>query len=316
MPPADPPDYSVVVTCYNEEHTIREFVARLVATTRAIDATFEIVIVDDGSADRTREVLREIFYGEPAVSAVVELYRNSGQAAAITAALQECRGANVVLIDSDLQLDPEELPKLLAVYDADTDLVTGYRPDREDPLLRRFYSYLANTMMRAASRKDVRDFGCTFKVLRGDLVRALGYGPTNVFNLVQVFEQIRVLREVPVSHHPRRHGRSGWTLAKLIRLNVDNLLNLSRRPFEWLGVLTAIAALLLILRIVVAFWWPKAFLEVVTTGLLLNAVVIALLITTTIQVILGELAMRNFDLARRQPAYIVRRRLTRDAADA
>jgi glycosyltransferase involved in cell wall biosynthesis len=311
MTRAAAPEYSVIVTCFNEERTAEEFLTRLAAALRGLGRPAEIVVVDDGSADATFPVLARLIREEPLISVALELYRNSGQAAAITAALQECRGKNIVLIDSDLQLDPEELPMLVEPFERGLDIVSGYRKNRRDHWTRIVYSKLANMIMRKASRTDFRDFGCTFKVIRADAIRALSFGPTHVFSIVQVCAQLRRWAEVPVTHHPRRVGKSGWTLRKLLRLNTDNLLNLSRRPFEYLGLLTAIGAFLLMVRILIAGWLPESLLPAVTNGLLLNAILFSLLFTTTVQVVLGEIAMRSFELARRQPAYIVRQRVTR-----
>src|SRR5688500_8246092 len=159
------PEYSVIVTCFNEERTAAEFIGRLADTLRSIGRPAEIVVVDDGSADATFNVLLELLHKEPLISVAIELYRNSGHAAAITAALQECRGRNIVLIDSDLQLDPEELSMLMEPYERGLDIVSGYRKHRRDHWSRIIYSMLANSLMRKASRTNFRDFGCTFKII-------------------------------------------------------------------------------------------------------------------------------------------------------
>src|SRR5258708_180771 len=120
-------EFSVLITCYYEENSIDEFYGRLSTTLEKIGRPYEIIFVNDGSRDGTWQKIKTIFSKDCHVHAALDLSKNSGQLAAITAALSESRGPAIVLFDSDLQLRPEELPLLVAEYDKGFDLVTGYR---------------------------------------------------------------------------------------------------------------------------------------------------------------------------------------------
>lgn len=300
------PEFSALITCYFEERSIEEFHARLAKALRSLGRSFEIIFVNDGSTDRTFEKLGEIFERDPAVSVIVDLYRNAGQLAAITAALCEARGRAILLMDSDLQLAPEELPLLVAEHDKGFDVVSGARVNRKDSWLRIVPSKLANIIMRKATRSEFRDFGCTFKIYDGRLLRAFDYGPHHLFSTVDTIARAGRRREVPVTHYPRKYGKSGWTFQKLLKFNSDNLVSLSERPFQILAGLCLTIALLFSVRIVLGYIFPFRFLAAVSNGLLLNAMLISLLITVGVLCMIGEFAIRAFLIGRHLPFYVVR----------
>lgn len=305
-------EFSVLVSCHFEEETIDEFHQRLSKTLQALGRPYEIVFVNDGSTDGTYARLDAIFDRDPHVTAIVDLMKNSGQSNAKTPGVMLARGRAIVMMDSDLQLDPEDLPKLVAAWDAGCDIVSGYREHREDPLVRTVPSVLANVIMRRASRSQIRDFGCTYKIYDGTLVRAFQFGPFKPWRPVPVISMAQRIVEVPVGHHPRRHGRSGWTFSKLFSYNMENLVNVSDRPFQLLGSAFLLLASLFILRLAAEFIFDLKILPRVTTGLLLNAMVVSLLVTLGVLSIVGELVIRNFLLLQQKPAFVVRRQRRRD----
>lgn len=308
------PRYSVVISCFREEESIDEFMTRLVAAAESSGRDIEIIAVNDGSGDGTFERLRALFARHPRIAAVVDLFRNSGQAAGITAGIEQARGEHFVFLDSDLQLDPEELPLLLAKFEEGYDVVSGYRENRRDPLQRRIYSRFANLIMRKSSGAAFRDFGCTFKVYHGRLVRAFGLGPQKLLNQIEIISAAGRVAELPVRHHPRRYGKSGWSLSRLIDLNTDHLIDLSRRPFQYLAASTGVLALLFLLRVLLDPLISRVILKDVSHGLLLNAITIALLLTLAVQALTGELVLRSFASLRRKPAYVVREVVRREDA--
>src|SRR5450755_2726558 len=131
-----PPNLSVIITCYFEERSIDEFYSRLRKTLEGCGRSFEIVFVNDGSTDRTWERLKDIHARSTKVT-VADLFANSGQLAAMTAGITLALGENMAFIDSDLQLDPEELTALLARFDEGYDVVSGARTIRQDSVFRR-----------------------------------------------------------------------------------------------------------------------------------------------------------------------------------
>jgi len=300
------PEVSVLITCYNEEHSIDEFHSRLSKAMSQLKRSYEIVFVDDGSADGTFAKLGEIFERDPNVIAIVDMFRNAGQQAAITAALCEAHGRAILLMDSDLQLAPEEIPLLVAEYDKGYDVVSGARTNRQDSWLRIVPSKLANSIMRKATRSEFRDFGCTFKIYNARLVRAFSYGPHRLFSNVDLIARAGRRCEVPVTHYPRKYGKSGWTFRKLIKYNTDNLVSLSERPFQVLAFWCLIVAALFCLRILLGYVFPIHILGAVSNGLLLNAIAISLLITIGVLCMIGEFAIRAFLIGRNLPLYVVR----------
>jgi glycosyltransferase involved in cell wall biosynthesis len=302
----DSPDFSAVISCYYEEQTIETFHSRLSAALESLGRSYEIIFVNDGSTDGTFGKIKEIFARDPHVSAAIDLFKNAGQQAAITAGLSHARGKAFILMDSDLQLAPEELPQLVQEYDKGYDIVTGYRRNRRDSFFRRIPSRLANVIMRRASRSDFRDFGCTFKIYDARLVRAFELGPHRIFSNVDLISKTQRRCEVPVSHFPRPYGKSGYTFAKLWQYNTDNLVILSERPFQYMAAGCLLLALLFILRVLVGFFMDFKILSEVTPGVVLNAIVVSLLIILGALSILGEFVIRIFLMLRRLPRYIIR----------
>jgi glycosyltransferase involved in cell wall biosynthesis len=300
------PEFSVVITCYFEEQSIEEFHARLSAVLEGTGRSYEIIFVNDGSSDGTLERLRGVFERDPHVTRVVDLFKNAGQAAAITAGITEANGRNFVLMDSDLQLEPEELPLLLAKFDEGNDIVSGYRPSRRDSRARRLPSKIANMIMRKASGSELSDFGCTFKIFRGPLVRAFDYGPAKKFNPVDVISQAGRIAEVAVSHHLRAYGQSGWTFRKLFAFNMDNIVRLSEAPFQLLAMIFVALSALLSLRIVAGFFVSFSIFPDVTNALVLYAIMIGLLVTMAVLCALGEFSIRSFLALQQTPSYVVR----------
>lgn len=305
------PDYSVLITCYFEQESILEFHARLAKTMQELGRSYEIIFVNDGSTDRTFELLREIFAKDPNVTTIIDMVKNSGQQAAITAAMVVARGKAMVLMDSDLQLAPEELPTLVAEFEKGVDIVSGYRKNRKDSWSRTIPSRLANMIMRRASRSDFRDFGCTFKIYNAEIVRAFEYGPRRIFANVDLIAACGRRVEVPVSHFPRKYGKSGYTFAKLWTYNIDNVVTLSERPFQVLGGMSVVFALLLVLRVIGAFFFSGNILSSVSNGLILNVVFGSLFVNLALFSAIGEFAIRSFFIGRWAPRYIIRTLLTR-----
>ena len=307
-------EFSVLVTCHYEEKSVDEFYRRLSATLEKLGRTYEIIFVNDGSRDGTWEKLKGIFAADLHVHAALDLFKNSGQQAAITAALNESRGRAIVLIDSDLQLLPEELPILVAQWDKGFDLVTGYRVDRKDSFFRIAPSLLANMIMRRASHSNIRDFGCTFKIYNASLLRAFQYGPRHLFANAEAISRIDRIVEVAVSHRPRKYGKSGWTFRKLMRYNMDNMVILSERPFQFIALICLIVAALFGCRLILDRVVPFQVLPFVSHGLLLNVMIVSLLVNAALISLIGEFVIRSFFATRNVPLYIVREALRRSGS--
>lgn len=299
-------EFSVIITCHFEEKSIEEFSGRLLKTMESLGRTYEIIFVNDGSTDGTFEKLKMIFQKQPRVRTILDLFRNSGQLAAMTAGIQYAKGKHFIFMDSDLQLDPEEIPQLVVEFDRGFDIVSGRREKRRDPLFRIISSQIANLVVRKVSGHKVSDLGCTFKIYNGDIIRAFGFGPFKKFQTAYVYSRAQTYSEIPVTHHPRKYGKSGWTFNSLFAFLMDNLVGMSRRPFQLLSFFCLCFAILFLVRIVTAWFIPFSILPKVTPGLILNVILAHLLLTLSVMAAVGEYVIRNFISLQTYPHYIVR----------
>lgn len=311
--PAEP-DFSIIITCYFEEESIDEFYTRLRAAAESLGRSYELVMVNDGSTDGTFAKLKGFFEEDPRVTTVIDIYRNAGQVNAMTAGLTHARGNAFVFMDSDLQLDPEELPLLVAEYDKGYDIVSGCRKDRKDSFLRTLPSKLANVIMRKVARHSLSDFGCTYKIYDAALIRAFEFGPFKTWRTAYVFSRAERCTEVPVSHHERKYGSSGWTFRNLLGFAMDHLVGISERPFQLVSVACFAGAVLFAVRIALAWTIDASFLDEVSPGLILNAVVLSLLVVLAVLAMVGEYVMRSFLATQRYPGYVIRTIHQKDGA--
>lgn len=306
------PKYSVIVCCYFEEKSVEEFLTRLIMPLREKGVSFEVIVTNDGSQDATFEVLKGLFDRFEEIKVVSDLFKNSGQLAAMSCGVHNASGEHFVFIDSDLQLDPEELGDMIDVFEeGDYDIVSGKRTQREDKLSRRLMSRVANKVMAHVAQHKLTDFGCTFKIYNGKLVRAFGFGPYKRWKTSYVFSRAGKVTEIPITHHPRRYGDSGQSLRGLINFLFDNVIGLSDRPFLLLSMASAALVVLFILRILVSFIIDFSFVGPVTSGLLLNFIVMQILMLLMVAAALGEYTFRSYIRLEGDPIYVVRTRLVR-----
>jgi len=210
------PAVSVVVPLFNEEENMPILQTEMHAALRGLD--YEIIFVDDGSVDRTAERIK------PAPNVrTIRFEKNAGQSAAIYAGLMAARGATAVVIDGDLQNDPADIPRLLAEIARGADLVCGYRVKRQDTLVKRLTSRIANTVRSRYTKDGVRDTGCTLKAMRRECLSALvPFKGMHRFIPALVKAAGYRLVEIPVNHRPRRFGQSKYSLGnRALRATVD-----------------------------------------------------------------------------------------------
>jgi glycosyltransferase involved in cell wall biosynthesis len=175
-------DLSVVIPVYNEEESLPRLLDELHAALAGTGLTYELVLVDDGSRDRSFEVLKAAAGTDPALH-VVRFRRNFGQTAALQAGIDVARGRRVVLMDADLQNDPRDIPAMLAQLDAGYDLVAGWRADRKDTFInRRLPSMIANWIIGRVTGVRLHDYGCTLKAMEAEVAKSLRlYGEMHRF---------------------------------------------------------------------------------------------------------------------------------------
>jgi glycosyltransferase involved in cell wall biosynthesis len=198
---------SVVAPAYDEAENLPQLIQEIAAALADLGKGWEVVIADDQSADDTPDVLRRLM-AEHRQLRVLTMKRRSGQTAALDAALRAARGAYIATLDSDLQNDPADIPRLLELITSDQcDMVNGWRKDRKDPALRLVTTKLGNAVRNWLTKDDIKDSGCGLKVFRRECIQRMKLynGMHRFFATLVKLEGFRVL-EVPVNHRPRVAG--------------------------------------------------------------------------------------------------------------
>jgi len=249
------PDVSVVVTTYNEAATIEELYRRTVAVLEHEGTPFELIFVDDGSADTTFAQLERIHATDPRVR-VVRFKRNFGQHPAMHAGLSRARSDIVVTMDGDLQNAPEDIPRLIAAVEGGADVASGRRARRHDSWGRTLPSKLINAMLRRFTKVDISDFGCAFNAYRRDAVEPmLGSIGRQKFTKALVLSGGASVAEVDVAHAPR-HGSSRYSPLRLTRLALHVLAGFWPQPIQWAGTILGILCTVLATGLgAYAVWW-------------------------------------------------------------
>ena len=205
------PDVSVVIPVYNEEENLPPLWQELRPVLDGLGLVFEVVFVDDGSQDRSAEIIRAFRETDPRVR-LVRLKANAGETAATDAGFRTAQGRWVVTMDADLQNDPHDIPMLLRHLD-EWDAVTGWRVNRAagDATIRRISARVANRVRNAMSEETIQDSGCTFRAFRRECLRGLVLY-RGFHRFVPTLLRMRGYRvvEVPVNHRPRRFGQSKY----------------------------------------------------------------------------------------------------------
>ncbi|MGE0314678.1 MAG: glycosyltransferase family 2 protein [Lautropia sp.] len=217
---------SIVVPVYNEVENLSRLVDAIGTVMLAYGRPFELLVVDDGSRDRSRELLAELA-GERAWLKPHFLVRNYGQSTALQAGFDNASGGIVVTLDGDLQNDPADIPMLLGILEdnPDVDCVSGWRQRRQDATLsRKLPSRLANLLISRVTRVQLHDYGCALKAYRAHVIHELHlYGEQHRFIPALAAEVGAKIVEVPVNHEPRRAGKSKYGVDRTVRVLLDLL---------------------------------------------------------------------------------------------
>ena len=243
------PKYSIVVPFHNEEENVTVMYDRLKAVMEQVGETFELVLVDDGSNDRTYRLLEEIAAVDSRVL-VVKLRRNFGQTSALAAGFDHSQGDYVIAMDGDLQHDPSEIPNFLEKLEEGYDVVSGWRKERIDNfVMRRFPSRCANWLMARLSGVDIHDFGTTFKAYRREVIHNIPlYGEMHRFIPALAAWYGASICEIPIRNVHRERGKSHYGIGRTFRvffdlLTIRFLLKYMTRPLHFFGRFGALGIL-------------------------------------------------------------------------
>lgn len=236
---------SVVVPVFNEEENLPELVSRLRASLEALGRPYEVILVNDGSRDRSLEILREASAKDPRLT-VIDFNRNYGQHAAVFAGFEHACGEIIVTLDADLQNPPEEIAKLVLKMEEGYDVVGSVRKKRKDPLFRRLASWLINRVTSWVTGVQLHDYGCMLRAYRREVVRTL-CSSREISTFIPVLADLFAGRitEVDVEHAERSRGQSKYSFFKLVRLQFDLITSFSLLPLRGtmiIGFVTAVLA--------------------------------------------------------------------------
>ncbi|MFQ5744686.1 MAG: glycosyltransferase family 2 protein [Acidobacteriota bacterium] len=307
------PGLSIVIPLHNEEENVAPLLEELGAALAAMGSSYEIICIDDGSTDETFERLRTLAAGDHRLR-LLRFGQNYGQTAALSAGFHEARAPVVVTLDGDLQNDPKDIPRLVALLEGGHDIVSGWRRARKDGLLNRTIpSRLANWLISRITGVHLHDYGCTLKAYRRLLLRRFElYGELHRFiPALGAWAGGRVT-EVEVSHRPRRRGRSKYGISRTLTVLLDLavvkfLMSYGAHPikvFGMAGLLSWALALSSLLAVVVMkVWW---FVDMTGNPLLYFAVLGVIVgLQFLLMGVIAEILMRTYHEAQGKRPYVV-----------
>ncbi|MDP9151876.1 MAG: glycosyltransferase family 2 protein [Myxococcota bacterium] len=310
-------DYSVVVPVFNEEGNVEALSSRVLAAMERLGAAFEILFVDDGSRDRTPELLRQLAHADGRIR-VIRFTRNYGQEAAVEALYLNARGRWLIQMDGDLQHPPEEISKLIAKKNEGHDVVYGIREGRQDSVFRVVASRTMQWGMRSMMEIELPPDVSTFRLMSAPIARLVAALPERrkFFSALLVWSGARI-GTVGVRHEARHAGRTHYNLTKLVNHTFDLIVGFSSKPLRYIGMFGFSFA---VLGLVMGAWvitrkllwdyglmgWPSLFAAVVILGGMQ-------LIATSV---IGEYIARIYVQAQARPLYNVAERLNFEARQA
>jgi len=310
-------DVSVVVPLFNEAENVRDLYQELHRAMVLTGRTWEVIFIDDGSTDNTYSILRDLHYQDPHVR-VLRLRRNFGQTAAMSAGFAAARGSVIVCMDGDLQNDPNDIELLLKTLDDDYDVVSGWRVNRQEGFwLRRLPSRVANWLISKSTGVHLHDYGCTLKAYRAEVVKELRlYGEMHRFIPALIGGNGARITELPVQHHPRRHGYSKYGLSRTVRVLFDLMtvkfwLSFLTRPlqiFGLLGLATGVPGALICLYLAaLKLGWNEGLSQ--RPLLLLGVLLLVVGVQFVCMGILAEVQIRTYHEAANRHIYTIRETL-------
>lgn len=261
-------DLSVVVPVYNEDNNINPLYREITSSLSSLPKTYEIVFVDDGSNDNTFQVLKEIQERDKRVK-IIKFRRNFGKSAALNSAFNFVKGNIIITMDGDLQDNPQEIPSFVDAIEGGSDLVSGWKYSRKDPLTKKMPSKLFNKMTRLLTGVDLHDFNCGFKAYKKEVLDTISlYGEMHRYIPALAAQYGFKITELKVEHRPRSYGKSKYGFSRLIKgfldlITVKFLTEYSTRPlhvFGIPGILSLISGVFIGLYLVILKYWKDIML--------------------------------------------------------
>ncbi len=307
---SSPVSLSIVIPVYNEELNLPVLFARLYPVLDQLGRRYEVIFTNDGSHDRSIELLKAQYAARPDVTRVIDFNANYGQHMAIMAAFERVRGDVIVTLDADLQNPPEEIPKLLAQIDAGFDYVGGYRLNRQDSFFRTYASKLINFVREKTTSIEMTDQGCMLRAYRRPIIDAIvRSGAINTFIPALAYSFSSNPGEVGVKHEERHAGVSNYSFYQLIRLNFDLITGFSLAPLQYFTMfagLTSVGSFALVILLLVRRFVYNLDRETFGVFTLLAIVIFLLSVAMVGMGLIGEYVGRTYQVVRARQRYFVK----------
>lgn len=233
-------EISIIVPVYNEEESIKELLFKIEDVFKRVNKTHEIIFIDDGSTDKTFDILKEL----PQTSLnlrVIRFRRNFGKSAALTAGFEYAKGDFIITMDGDLQDDPQEIPNFLEKAKEGYDLVVGWKANRKDPVGKKIASIIFNKLAIFLTGVKIHDSNCCFKIFKNDVVKNIRlHGELHRYIPALAHWQGYKISEIKVNHRQRKYGKSKYGFARLFKgfldlITVKFLMAYLTRPIHFFG---------------------------------------------------------------------------------
>ncbi len=304
---------SIVVPVYNESDSIKLLINEIINVMKTHQLLFELIIVNDGSVDSTSNVLDNLSI-EIKQLTVINLRKNYGQTAALSAGFDHSNGDIIVTLDGDLQNDPNDIPKLITNINEGYDLICGWRFQRKDKLLnRRIPSQIANRLIGDVTGIHLHDYGCSLKAFKHEIIKDIKlYGELHRFLPVLANIEGAKIKEIKVNHRSRKYGKSKYGIDRTFRVLMDLLTvwfmnKFLTRPmyvFGFIGIISIISSFIMSSYLIVLKFLGES---IGNRPLLIFALILGIAGVQLFSFgLLGELLMRTYHESQNRPIYRVR----------
>jgi glycosyltransferase involved in cell wall biosynthesis len=311
------PELSLFLPVLDEEENLRPMHAKIQEALKSLGKTAEVIYVDDGSTDKSLQILREIAADDDRVR-VISLRRNYGQTAAMSAGIDAARGQILIPMDADLQNDPRDIARLLEKLSEGYDVVSGWRKNRQDKLIsRKIPSKIANKIISLIGGVPLHDYGCSLKAYRRDVLQDVRlYGEMHRFIPIYASWSGARVAEIPVEHHARTGGKSKYGISRTIKvvfdlMTIKFMAEYHTKPIYVFGSFGMIAFLLSMLAggwaFVLKFVYGTSF--ILTPLPVIAIVLLAISMQFFLMGLLAEMLVRTYHESQDKAIYAVRERI-------
>ena len=316
------PELSLFLPVLDEEENLRPMHARIREALHELGKTAEVIYVDDGSTDKSLNILREIAAEDSRVR-VISLRRNYGQTAAMSAGIDAAKGEILIPMDADLQNDPKDIARLLEKLDEGYDVVSGWRKNRQDKLIsRKLPSKIANKIISWIGGVPLHDYGCSLKAYRREVIQDVKlYGEMHRFIPIYANWAGAKVAEIPVDHHARTMGKSKYGISRTVKvvfdlMTIKFMASYQTKPIYVFGTFGLIAFLLSIFAGLWAFFlkFVQGVSFILTPLPIIAIVLLAISMQFFLMGLLAEMLVRTYHESQDKTIYAVREKIgfTRD----